>query len=76
MHLGIAGAQKLQHFRPSTNLHCDGRHGQPFAAPRVVANAGGGLVVEVQLGKLGVVQDAGYKATNARDRNVVAFLGE
>ena len=47
---------------------------QPFAAPRVVPDAGGGLVVEDQLGEIGVVQDAGDEVASDRDRDVVATL--
>ena len=47
---------------------------QPFAAPRVVPFADKGLVVEDQLGEIGVVQDAGDEVASDRDRNVVAAL--
>ena len=47
---------------------------KPFPAPRVVPNAGGGLVVEDQLGEIGVVQDAGDEVASDRDRDVVAAL--
>jgi hypothetical protein len=39
-----------------------------------VPNAVGGLVVEVQLGELGVVQDAGDEVANSSDRDVVEIL--
>ena len=37
-------------------------------------DAGGGLVVEDQLGEIGVVQDAGDEVASDRDRDVVAAL--
>jgi hypothetical protein len=39
-----------------------------------VLNASGGLVVEEQLGKLGVLQGARDEATSDRNRYVVALL--
>ena len=48
--------------------------------PRIVPNAGGGLVVEhkckfeKQLRKFGVVQDAGDEVAGGSDRDFVAFL--
>ena len=42
--------------------------------PRIVPNAGGGLVVEGQRGKFGVVQDAGDEVAGGSDRDVVALL--
>ena len=47
---------------------------QPFAVPRIVPNAGGGLVVEGQICKFGVVQAAGDEVARDRDRDVVAAL--
>ena len=42
--------------------------------PRIVPNAGGGLVVEVQRGELGVVQDAGDEVASGSDRDFVIGL--
>ncbi len=67
-------AQILQHFPPFLALNYAGRHGQPFALPRIVADAGGGLVVEFHYGQPRVVQDAGDETTHARDRNFVVVL--
>ena len=68
-------SQKLEHREPSLSRNFGGRHGQRFAAPRVVRNAGGGRVVEVQRGELGVVQGAGDEVARDRDGDVfVAVL--
>jgi hypothetical protein len=67
-------AKILQHCRPSLGHNFAGRHGQPFALPRVVADAVGGRVVEPHFGQLRVVQDAGDETTRARDRNFVVEL--
>ena len=63
-------SQKLEHRLPSLSRNFGGRHGQRFAAPRVVRNAGGGLVVEEQRGELGVVQGAGDEVARDRDGDV------
>ena len=63
-------SQKLEHRRPSLSRNFGGRHGQRFAAPRVVRNTGGGLVVEAQIGELRVVQGAGDEVARDRDRDV------
>ena len=42
--------------------------------PRIVPNAGGGLVVEGQRRKIGVVQDAGDEVAGGSDRDFVALL--
>ena len=42
--------------------------------PRIVPNAGGGLVVEVQICKFGVVQDAGDEMARDSNRDVVVLL--
>ena len=71
-------SQRLEHrspfspFRIFERQHAD--NGQPFTAPRVVPNAGEGLVVEDQLGEIGVVQGAGDEVASDRDRDVVAAL--
>ncbi len=68
-------SQKLEHRLPSLSRNFGGRHGQRFAAPRVVRNAGGGRVVEVQQGELAVAEGACDKVASDRDRDVfVAVL--
>ena len=69
--------QKLEHRRPPLGRNLAGRNGQPLALPRRVPrlNAGGGRVVEGQLGEVGVVQNAGDEAACGSDRGVVAVLG-
>ncbi len=67
--------QKLEHCRPPLGCNFAGRNGQPLALPRRVPNAGGGRVAEVQLGELGVVQDAGDEAACGSNRGAVALLG-
>ena len=69
-----AHPQKLEHCRPALGHSVAGRQRQPLAVPRGVLNAGGGPGVEVQLGELGVVQDAGDEVACGRDRDVVAIL--
>ena len=66
--------QKLEHRRPPLGRNLAGRNGQPLALPRGVPNAGGGLVVEVQLGELGVVQDAGDEVASGSDRDFIVKL--
>ena len=69
--------QKLEHHRPwvpAIGHNIAGQQRQPLALPRGVPNAGGGRVVEVQLGELGVVQDAGDEVACGSDRDVVAIL--
>ena len=67
--------QELEHRRPPLGRNFAGRNGQPLALPRRVPNAGGGRVAEVQLGELGVVQDAGDEAACGGDRGIVVLLG-
>ncbi len=67
-------SQRLEHRRPSPSRNFGGRHGQPFAAPCGMPKAGGGLVVEGQLGEIGVAQDAGDEVASNRDRYVVVAL--
>jgi hypothetical protein len=69
-----AEAQNLEHCRPSLGQNFVGQHWQSFDLPRSVPNAGRGLVVEVHGGKLMIVQDAGDKAANDRDRDLVSTL--
>ena len=66
--------QKLEHHRPALVHSGSGRQRQPLALPRGVRNAVGGLVVEVQLGELGVVQGAGDEVACGSDRDVVITL--
>ncbi len=68
-------SQIVEHRRPFPififiSRNFGGRHGQRFAAPRVVRNAGGALVVEVQLPELGVAQGAGDEVASDRNRDV------
>ncbi len=66
--------QKLEHSRPALGHSGAGRQRQPLTLPRGVPNAVGGLVVEVQLGEVGVVQDAGDEVAYGRNRDDVAVL--
>ena len=70
--------QKLEHRRPragpALGHSVAGRQRQPLALPCGVPNAGGGLVVEVQLGELGVVQDAGDEVASGSDRDFIVKL--
>jgi hypothetical protein len=70
--------QKLEHRRPragpALGHSVAGRQRQPLALPCGVPNADGGIVVEVQLGELGVVQDAGHEVANSSDTDVVVPL--
>ncbi len=63
--------QKLEHCLPALGHSVAGRQRQPLALPRGVRNAGGGLVAGVQLGELGVVQDAGDEVACGSDRDVI-----
>ena len=66
----------LKNSAPSATDDRCGRNGQPLAQqPHRVPNAGGGRVAEVQLGELGVVQDAGNEAACGSDSGAVALLG-
>ena len=66
--------QKLEHRRPALGHNVAGRQQQPLALPRGVPNAVGGLVVEGQLGELGVAQDAGDEVARGSDTDVVVPL--
>ena len=66
--------QKLEHRLPALGHSVAGRKRQPLALPRGVPNAVGGLVVEVQLGELGVVQDAGDEVASGSDRDFIVKL--
>ena len=65
----------LTNRAPSATDDRCGRNGQPLALPRRVPDAGGGRMAGIQLGELGVVQDAGDEAACGSDRGVVALLG-
>ena len=67
-------SQETQHFRPSLGHNFAGRNRQPFALPRVMADAGGGLEVEGHFGQLDVVQDAGDDAAHGSDADFVVVL--
>ena len=67
-------SQETQHFRPTLGRNFAGRNRQPFALPRVMADAGGGLVVKHHGGQLDVVQDAGDDAAHSSDTDSVAVL--
>ena len=55
--------------------HClGGRDSQTCLLPRIAADAGGGLVVEVHVGQLDVVQDAGDDAAHGSDADSVVEL--
>ena len=58
-------AQKLEQGLPSTTNHLFRRHDKPFALPRIVTNAHGGLVVEINCLKLGLVEERGYEVARA-----------
>ncbi len=66
--------QKRQHPCPSLGRDFGGWGKQPFAAPGVVADAGGGRVVKVNGGQLDVVQDAGDDAAHGSDADLVVAL--
>jgi hypothetical protein len=65
-------AQKLEHGLPSTTNHLIRRHDKPFALPGIVANALGGLVVEIDFGKLRLVEEGGYEVARAGHVTAVA----
>ena len=67
-------SQETQHFRPSLGHNFAGRNRQPFAFPRVMADAGGGLVGKANVGQLDVVQDAGDDAAHGSDADLVVVL--
>ncbi len=73
-HANTAYPQKLEHRPPALVHSVAGRQRQPLALPRGVPNPVDGVVVEVQLGELGVVQDAGDEVACGSDRDVVASL--
>ena len=66
--------QKLEHRLPAKGHSVAGRQRQPLALPRGVRSAGGGLVVEEQLGEVGVVQDAGDEVARGSNRDAVITL--
>ena len=67
----VAGAQVLQHCKPSSSHNFVGRSREASAFPSVVANAGGGIVVQGHNGKLGFVEEGGDEAAHAGNVYVV-----
>ncbi len=67
-------SQETQHFRPTLGRNFAGRNRQPFALPRVMADAGGGPVVKGHVGQLDVVQDAGDEVAHGSDADLVVAL--
>ena len=69
-------SQETQHFRPTLGRNFAGRNTQPFAPPRVMADADGGLqtMAKGQLGQLDAVQDAGDEAAHSSDADFVVVL--
>ena len=61
----VAGAQILEHRHPSFSHNFSGRSREASAFPSVVANAGGGIVVQPHVGKLGFVEEGGDEAAHA-----------
>ncbi len=66
--------KEAQHCRPPFCHNFGGGHVQPFAAPRIVHNADGRIDVQVQKGKIGVVQDARKEMASNYDRYIIAAL--
>jgi hypothetical protein len=66
--------QMLENGFPIGTVCRLGQKRQPLALPRKVTNAGGGLVVEGQLGEFGIVQDAGNEVACGSDSELVATL--
>ena len=58
-------AYMLQHVCPSLLDHLWGRHRQACLRPRTVDHAGGGLMAEVQVGKVRLVEEGGQEAAHA-----------
>jgi hypothetical protein len=67
-------SQETQHFRPSFGHNFAGRNRQPFAPPRVIADAGGGTVVKPHFSQLDAVQDAGDQAAHSSHAVLVVAL--
>ncbi len=67
-------SEQTQHFCPSLGHNFAWRHRQPFAPPRVMTDAGGGLVVKIHFSELVVGQDAGDDAAHSSDADFVAAL--
>jgi hypothetical protein len=67
-------SQETQHFRPTPGHNIAGRNRQPLAPPRVMADAGGGMVVKPHVPQLDIVQDTGDDAAHRGDADLVAAL--
>ena len=64
----------LENGLPSVIDHRLGRYRQAPAAPGLVRNAGGAVVVEPNISKIFVVYYAGHNSTNTGHGNFVAPL--
>ena len=67
-------SQVTQHRRPTLGHDFAGRNRQPFAPPRVMADAGAGLVVKAHVSEIDAMYDAGDYAAHARHLDLVALL--
>ena len=67
-------SQMLENGLPSVIDHRLGRYRQAPAAPGLVRNAGGGVVVEPNFSKIFVLKDKGYKSTNTGHGSFVVVL--
>ena len=64
----------LENGLPSVIDHRLGRYRQAPAAPGLVRNEGGGVVVEKNFSKIFVLKDKGHNSTNTGHGNFVAVL--
>ena len=64
----------LENGLPSVIDHRLGRYRQAPAAPGLVCNAGGGVVVEINFSKIFVLKDKGYNSTNTGHGSFVVVL--
>jgi hypothetical protein len=67
-------SQMLENGLPSVIDHRLGRYRQAPAAPGLVRNAGGGVVVEFNMSKIFVLKDEGCNATKTGHGNFVSVL--
>ena len=67
-------AYMLQHVCPFLLDHLRGWHRQACLRPRTVDHAGGGLMVEVQGGKVRLVEEGGQEAAHAGHVGVVPCM--
>ncbi len=70
----ITHSEQTQHRLPPLGHNFAGRNRQPFALPRVMADAVGGLMPKVHGNQLDVVQDAGDDAALGSDAELVVVL--